>query len=762
MTIVSEQTGNTIWNGFNLNFSTNKASIYAFKVHRGKLYIGTDFSLNGRNCLSRYSINNDIPVLDSGWNPNIQSSVYVNKIHADGDEISFSGAFSRVGNQQRDNFAVVKENNASLTDCISNFSTSPGADPIGNKFPIVSDEKNYYSAGSFTNISRGTSAIFQIDENNNLKLSRGLHTNGAIKTICSDENGGFYIGGDFTYILGSPRSYIAHIGSDGKLSQWSPTLDGSVTKVFKKGNYLYAVGRFVNVNNLFRECSVRFLVDTGAVDTDFVANFRGGRHKRTEVFTVIANDKWVYFGLVSKSVIILRGRRGRYTWSYNSLQPVQVTDFAGGKFSSFNGVFRISAVTGRIDTKWQCYFTLSGDGNSANYGRVNDIQFHPNDETKIFVCGAYNRAAVSKIVSGGRRIIQSTQYKFASQLNAPEESGEASFVHWGVKSDMFRVDGRRMSYSSETLIQLQEIKRIVPHGDSVYVGGCSTMWGPRHITNQVRSSKIAKFPLVQDATNFAKPDPNFTVNYSGTSKVDFGGLSQKFSCSDIHILDGRIHFTINTQNLVVNGTGNLFNGHAILNLDTGLIEKFFSPPIDTREVSFVRGLEGYSIGNFIVCSQHPVSDIKTSLVQINKDPNIPFDENSPLKDYKKLYEEQSGTTIIGTGDSKISIIKVDDNLFVFSSGFFSRNSKLNIVEPPSNRFIRKIELRNNSTEYFSPLVVKHGPFNIRDAVKIGDKIIIVGSEMTRDQSFDYLSEWGDFVDHGAPTGRKVIYFKLKD
>ena len=46
--------------------------------------------------------------------------------------------------------------------------------------------------------------------------------------------------------------------------------------------------------------------------------------------------------------------------------------------------------------------------------------------------------------------------------------------------------------------------------------------------------------------------------------------------------------------------------------------------------------------------------------------------------------------------------------------------------------------------------------------KIGNYIVIVGGEMPREQNADDSTVWGDFVDHGVPGGRKVIYYKITE
>jgi hypothetical protein len=72
---------------------------------------------------------------------------------------------------------------------------------------------------------------------------------GLVRASVADGKGGWYVGGDFLYVEGQQRTYLAHILPNGELDSWSPVLNGVVTALTFENDILYVGGVFTKVDN---------------------------------------------------------------------------------------------------------------------------------------------------------------------------------------------------------------------------------------------------------------------------------------------------------------------------------------------------------------------------------------------------------------------------------------------------------------------------------------------------------------------------------
>ncbi len=79
-----------------------------------------------------------------------------------------------------------------------------------------------------------------------------LTPNGAVNAVIADGSGGWYIGGEFTFIGNTPRKHIARLNSDGTLDSWNPGADNDVHALMISGNLIYAGGTFTNIGGAAR------------------------------------------------------------------------------------------------------------------------------------------------------------------------------------------------------------------------------------------------------------------------------------------------------------------------------------------------------------------------------------------------------------------------------------------------------------------------------------------------------------------------------
>ncbi|MBD0258862.1 MAG: hypothetical protein ICV83_24350, partial [Cytophagales bacterium] len=110
---------------------------------------------------------------------------------------------------------------------------------IGGRFTYVGP-----NTGSGVGISTGSGRVTSAPL---------LKINNTIEAAVSDGAGGWYIGGTFTQVHGTPRSMIAHILADGTLDQaWNPGADSDVRALAVAGNVVYIGGSFTRISGQTR------------------------------------------------------------------------------------------------------------------------------------------------------------------------------------------------------------------------------------------------------------------------------------------------------------------------------------------------------------------------------------------------------------------------------------------------------------------------------------------------------------------------------
>ena len=88
---------------------------------------------------------------------------------------------------------------------------------------------------------------------------------GQILASVPDGMGGYYIGGQFLYINGIARKYVAHIRADHTLDSLNPAPNGYVTTLSLTGNRLYVGGVFTTIAGQSRGYAAAFDTGTRAI-----------------------------------------------------------------------------------------------------------------------------------------------------------------------------------------------------------------------------------------------------------------------------------------------------------------------------------------------------------------------------------------------------------------------------------------------------------------------------------------------------------------
>lgn len=98
-----------------------------------------------------------------------------------------------------------------------------------------------------------------------------LLTNGDVKAIARQPDGGIVFGGYFSSVNGVPRRNIARLLPDGTLDpDWNPSANGTVeTLVVDSSGAVYAGGRFTSIPGQSRGRIAKLSGNTGTVDASW-------------------------------------------------------------------------------------------------------------------------------------------------------------------------------------------------------------------------------------------------------------------------------------------------------------------------------------------------------------------------------------------------------------------------------------------------------------------------------------------------------------
>lgn len=111
-----------------------------------------------------------------------------------------------------------------------------------------------YLGGEFTQVGPVTGGGIAFDAGTGAAIQPYSMVAGSVLAVASDNSGGWYIGGNFTAVLGQPRSNLAHLDASGNLTSWDPNANGSVFALAMSGGTVYVGGQFTGINGASRKC----------------------------------------------------------------------------------------------------------------------------------------------------------------------------------------------------------------------------------------------------------------------------------------------------------------------------------------------------------------------------------------------------------------------------------------------------------------------------------------------------------------------------
>lgn len=136
-------------------------------------------------------------------------------------------------------------------------------------YPPSTADSILYLGGDFTQIGPATGSWVRIDAGTGQESHPYPDVaGGRVLAAASDSAGGWFIGGDFTSVAGSPRRHLAHILADGTVAAWDPGPDSVVYALAYRfpldAAVVVAGGRFTRIGGASRLRLAALDANTGA------------------------------------------------------------------------------------------------------------------------------------------------------------------------------------------------------------------------------------------------------------------------------------------------------------------------------------------------------------------------------------------------------------------------------------------------------------------------------------------------------------------
>ncbi|HQW07143.1 MAG: hypothetical protein IPL64_00780 [Flavobacteriales bacterium] len=237
----------------------------------GKIIIGgafTSYNGTGQNCIARLNADGSLDdSFDTGTATN--NVVYATVLQADGRTI-IAGAFSSYNGTARSRIARLN------TDGSLDASFDPGVGPNNAVLcTAIQNDGKFFIGGNFTAINgtaRNRLARLNMDGSLDTSFDPGTGAGNSVLATAIQADGKVIIGGNFTSINGTTCGRIARLNSDGSLDASFNTGQGatnSVTSITLQADGRIIIGgSFTNYNGTGRNNLVRLNAD-GSVDTSF-------------------------------------------------------------------------------------------------------------------------------------------------------------------------------------------------------------------------------------------------------------------------------------------------------------------------------------------------------------------------------------------------------------------------------------------------------------------------------------------------------------
>ena len=172
--------------------------------------------------------------------------------------------------------------------------------PVTNSavYTMYKDGNTMYVGGPFSYAGPSTGRGVLLDSQTGLYDKDFPKVNGTVYACAPDNNGGWYIGGQFTKVGSEYRNCVAHIRAGGQVDDWNPNITYAeqyyglplVNAIALNNSIIYIGGAFDHVGSAVRN-------NLAAVDLYGIAtSWNPDPTILAEINTIVATDTVVYFG----------------------------------------------------------------------------------------------------------------------------------------------------------------------------------------------------------------------------------------------------------------------------------------------------------------------------------------------------------------------------------------------------------------------------------------------------------------------------------
>jgi len=435
---------------------------------------------------------------------------------------------------------------ASISGTLLSQTYKPGYDsPLdGQVNAIAVNDSTVYVGGTFTKMGYYCGNGVLLDTSTaqpNRSFPKFMDpSDGRILVAISDNNGGWYMGGQFTYVNGQQRKYLAHVRSDGSLDPWNPSPNSFVYALGLQGNHLYVGGYFTNIAGQSRGYAAAFDTTTGSLlswdpkaDNFVIALLPvGNKVYLGGYFTYLNTDLRFRIGCVDSSTAAATSWNPNPSVSGSGANKFLLTGsniYVCGSFTNFYGYHRLGLVkldlAGNVDAAWHPDTTLAGAGITCLAAAGNNI-YVGGSFTNIGFTARNNLAAIDAssglVTSWNPNPSGNVSNDVTALATANGQVWVAGFfgtIGGKSRSYLAAIDtGTGLASTFNANINEVPLGLVVQNGN-VFAGGrfSSVLSIPR--------SKLAAIDLSTGMTTSWNPNPNATVYalaYSG-GRVFAGG-----------------------------------------------------------------------------------------------------------------------------------------------------------------------------------------------------------------------------------------------
>lgn len=323
------------------------AIVDALAVSGNTVYAGGTFSTIGGQTRSCVAALGSLTGTATAWQPD--ANFGVNALVASGTTVYVGGYFTNVGGQPRNHIAALDASAASTGTATNWYPTL-----IGNSVNALSVSGSViYVGGDFTFIGgQPRTSIAAVDPSTGLATAWHPDANGSVSVLYRSGTT-VYAGGAFTSVGGKSRNRIAALdasaASTGTATAWDPDANGAVNAFAVSGTTVYAGGAFTFIGGGVARNNIAHVLASGAVDPAWDPSASGDVNAlAVSGSTVYAGGAFTTVGGRSKDYLAAldasAGSTGTATnWNpsptgvVNALAVSGSTVYAGGDFGFIGG-----------------------------------------------------------------------------------------------------------------------------------------------------------------------------------------------------------------------------------------------------------------------------------------------------------------------------------------------------------------------------------------------------------------------------------------